>query len=231
MKCRDAVERVSSAVEGLTRPEELAEARRHIDECSDCALRVHQLRAVKATLGALPRLRAPEELTMRLRVAASRHLAERRRWESWRSAATYWFDVARVWCMNLMRPVAIPAAGGLLTAVLLFSMLAPTLAVRAASTGDDVPTILSTEAAVKQSILSFGVIEEDIVVDVLVDDNGRMIDYSAPPGQVWQYDPRLRRFIENTLLCTQFTPATTFGQPRTGKVRITLRGNSVEVRG
>ncbi len=231
MKCRDAVERVSSAMDGLTRPEELIEARRHIDECSDCALRVHQLRALRSSLAALPRIQAPEELTMRLRVAASRHLAERRRWESWRTAIVYWFDLARVWTANLMRPVAIPAAGGLLTAVLLFSMLAPTLAVRAASTGEDVPTILSTEAAVKQSTLSFGIIEEDIVVDVLVDDNGRMIDYSAPPGQVWQHNPRLRRYIENTLLCTQFTPATTFGQPRTGRVRITLRGNSVEVRG
>ncbi len=231
MKCRDAVERVSSALDGLTGPEGLEEARRHIDECSECALRIHQLRAVTASLRALPRLRASKDLTMRLRVAASRHLAERRRLESWRTAAVYWFDLARVWCANLMRPVAIPAAGGLLTAVLLFSMLAPTLAVRAASTGEDVPTILSTEAAVKQSILSFGVIQGDIVVDVLVDDNGRMVDYSAPPGQVWQHDPQLRRYIENTLLCTQFTPATTFGQPRMGRIRITLRGNSVEVRG
>ena len=66
---------------------------------------------------------------------------------------------------------------------------------------------------------------------VVVDGHGRMLDYSAPSGQVWQFDLVMRRCVENTLLCTQFTPATTFGVPKSGRLRITLRGNQVEVKG
>jgi len=74
-------------------------------------------------------------------------------------------------------------------------------------------------------------VNHDIVVDVLVDGEGQLLDYTVPLGQNWQFDPTIRRCVENALICYQFEPATMFGQPRSGRVRITLRRNQVEVKG
>jgi len=69
------------------------------------------------------------------------------------------------------------------------------------------------------------------MVDVLVDGEGRMLDYSILDGQQWTLDAAARRSIENTLLLTRFTPATMFGQPASGKLRISLRRSHVDVIG
>ena len=90
--------------------------------------------------------------------------------------------------------------------------------------------MLSTRAALKSSI-SFGLSDDDVVVDVLVDGQGRLLDYSIPVDMTPGITKELRKSIENTLLCTQFTPATMFGLPKAGKLRITLRRNQVDVAG
>ena len=84
--------------------------------------------------------------------------------------------------------------------------------------------MLTTQASLAHS-RSYGSISEEIVVDVYVDGNGRMLDYTVPAGQVWQNDPETRRCIENWLLCSQFTPATWFGRPTYGRVRISVSGS------
>jgi hypothetical protein len=127
-----------------------------------------------------------------------------------------------------MRPLAVPAAGGFASAVLLFGMLAPSLATRAATPTADIPTALVTEASVK-SYLPLG-FDEDLAVEITVDDQGRMVDYSVAKGHL-RNSPDLRRHIEQRLLFTEFTPATTFGQPTSGKLRLLFRASRVDVRG
>ena len=90
--------------------------------------------------------------------------------------------------------------------------------------------MLITRAALESSI-SFGLSDDDVVVDVLVDGQGRLLDYSIPVDMTPGITKELRKSIENTLLCTQFTPATMFGLPKAGKLRITLRRNQVDVAG
>ncbi len=230
MKCRDVIDKLSAAIDGLAPQGDQQGLRNGFDRSPEYSLRMHQMRTLRKELRSMGAREAPPELTTRLRVIASREAARNRRRADLHATARYWRDRASVWLDNLMRPVALPAAGGLASAVFLFTMLVPMYGDRV-SISNDVPTMLSTEAAVKHSSISFGLVENDVVVDVYVDGRGRMIDYSAPLGQVWQYDPDLRRCIENTLLCTQFTPATSFGQPRSDIIRITVRGNTVEVKG
>ena len=195
-------------------------------------MRSHQVDHLRATLRAMPRHKAPASLRTRLEVAASQHLAGQARRSTFRTEFGYWTDVFRVWSSNLMRPLALPAVGGLVTAIFMFMMVAPMYGVRAASSLDpDVPTVLSTTATLKQSTLSFGIENRNIVVDVLIDEQGRFLDYSVPLGQVWQQDPEIRRCVFNALLCTQFEAGTVFGQPKSGKLRITFRRNQVDVQG
>jgi hypothetical protein len=177
----------------------------------------------------LPKLQAPREVTSRLLVMASREAARRRRLRSPRALFEYFRSEVRLRVDNVMKPVALPVAGGFVSALLLFAMLVPSLLVQHAIVGD-VPTNLTTRASLASSI-SFAVSDDEIVVDVSIDEYGRVSSYSIPAGQGWAEDPILVRSIENTLLMTRFTPATLFGQPASGRTRITLRRSQVEVRG
>jgi hypothetical protein len=188
---------------------------------------------IRRDLAGLPRYELPVELRDRLRVMGSKECARRRRLrdlETW--LADFATDV-RLAFHNLMRPIALPMAGGLSSALVLFSLVAPGLASRPlqGSIGaDDVDTGLTTVATVSSSV-SFSLDHRDIVIDVFIDENGRVMDYSIPAGQAWTRDPAMVRNITNTLLCTRFKAATWFGKKASGRTRITLTASQLEVRG
>jgi len=169
----------------------------------------------------------PPMLSTSLRVLASRELSRR--------SGKAWLDRLRLFTDNLARPLALPFAGGVFSAVILFSMwLVPTYPMRAAS-GVDVPTGLTTEATVKGTG-PIGTTGEDLVVDVTIDGGGRMVDYAIVQfnnvtGRNVLNSAALRRNLENMLLFTEFTPATSFGQPTAGKIRLYLDSSYIDVRG
>jgi len=189
---------------------------------------------MKPTLNSLPRLTPPPQLQTRLRVAASRHAQRRRRYASFRAFATFLREEMVLLFNNLARPYAVPCAGGLLSTVFLFGLVAPTFAVNR-NIRQDVPTAISTQASLEFALtmhltgdeLDFG----EIVVDVSTDEQGRVTGFTVPLDQPWGKDRALLKNLESTLLYTKFTPATFFGQPATGRTRITIRRNSVDVRG
>jgi hypothetical protein len=191
----------------------------------------HELGGVTGSVRELVARPVPSDLTTVLRITASRERLLRSRRVSLRATFDYWGDRARLWMYNLMRPVALPVAGGLLSAVFIFSMLAPMYINQPRHVVADVPTTLARPAALKNTIYSVGLIATDIVVDVWVDGTGRLVSYEIPPGQRVAMSSGLRRSIENALICTEYEPATMFGQPKSGKLRIILRHNPVEVKG
>ncbi len=135
---------------------------------------------------------------------------------------------------NLARPYAVPCAGGLVSTLFLFGLVAPTFAVNR-NIRQDVPTAISTQASLEFALTLHLAGDEldfdEIIVDVTTDEQGRVTGFSVPGGQTWSNDRALLRNLESTLLYTKFTPATFFGQPATGKTRITIRRNSVDVKG
>jgi len=172
-------------------------------------------------LRSLPARMPPIQLTTRLRVLASRERSRRLQ----HAASPY--DYLRIWADNLMRPLALPFAGGLVSAIVLFSMLVPGLPSISRTTfqNSDVPTILYTEASLK-SPLPFGLHDDEIIIDLLIDEEGRVIDYTLPPGPM---SPAILRNIENNLLFARFNPATAFGQPMPARLRFRL--SQIEVKG
>jgi len=175
-------------------------------------------------LRSLPRRFPPLSVSSSLRVLASR---ERTRIANSGIAVA---DRLSLFANNLMRPLALPFAGGVFSAVVLFSMwLVPTYPVRGANTFD-VPTMLTTEATVKRTgpIGSSG---GEVIVDVMIDGQGRMVDYTIVSGHSVLDNEALRRNIENILILTEFTPATQFGQPMSGKMRLQLGSSHIDVKG
>jgi hypothetical protein len=231
MKCRGVVEQLAVLVDAEAAEAPSQALREHLGQCPKCSATYFQMHEVRSVLSSMPVHRPPAQLAAKLRAIATEQRITRGRNFGWQTAIRQWADNLRVHGSNMMRPFALPVAGGLVSAVFLFMMLAPMYGLHGTQTESDVPTILTTKAALMSSTLSFGLIQSDIVVEVIVDGQGRMVDYSVPLGQGWELDPVFRKDIENTLLCTQFKPATMFGLPRSSKLRITLRGNQVEVRG
>lgn len=179
---------------------------------------------LSSALRNLPRRLPPPGLTSSLRVIASR---ERSRIGRQGIAA---IDRMRLFADNLMRPLALPFAGGVFSTVVLFSMwLVPTYPVRGSNTFD-APTMLTTEAAVKR-IGPVGASGGEVIVDVIIDGQGRMVDYTIVSGHSGLSNDALRRNIENILIFTEFTPATAFGQPMSGKMRLQLGSSRIDVKG
>ena len=179
-------------------------------------------------LRALPKRLPPVELITSLRVIASREGQRARARRSLRHTFAQWIERMSLAAHDVMRPLALPLAGGVFSAVVLFSMfVVPTYPLRGNS-GFDVPTMLTTEATVKGAA-PFGIEGGDLVVDVTLDDQGRMVDYQIVSGT--GVDANLRHRLENMLLFTEFVPATAFGQPTRAKLRLTMFSSQIDVKG
>ena len=179
-------------------------------------------------LRSLPSRLPPAGLTTSLRVIASR---ERKRFLERRTvgeALTTWYQHASMTAGEMIRTAALPVVGGFCTAVILFSTwLVPTYPLHAKGSFD-VPTMLTTEATVQETAAT-GFSGDDAVVDVTVNDQGRVVDISFVGGSGVQNAAQRHRVEENLLLNTQFTPATEFGRPVTSKVRLPLNSSQIEV--
>jgi anti-sigma factor RsiW len=219
---------VSAYIDDAVSADESRLLERHLNICRECTLETERYFGLREKLRSLPRPLAPPDLTTRLRVVASRVRMEAAggtsRWNRW-------CDRLELSLRHLMRPLALPALGGLCSAIFLFSTLAPTFEsafAMGALTGD-VPTMLVTEPMLKDTApVAF---DGEAVVYVQLNDQGRITNYSivSAPGQ---QNETLRRSIENSLLFTEFRPATTFGRPVAGKTRISFHNNSrIDVRG
>jgi hypothetical protein len=203
--------------------------RQHLSACPNCARQSNGQLRVRGAVRSLPRLNPPADLTLRLRVAASKARAEVRgpgRWSRWRDR----FELA---LSHLMRPLALPAVGGLCSAIFLFSALVPTFNptfVVSATSPWDVPTMLTTQPMVKyMAPIAFG---GDAMVDVNVDGQGRIVSYVIVGDASGQNSDQVRRSIENNLLFTEFWPATAFGVPIAGSIRISYRSPAgIDVKG
>ncbi|HLW76500.1 MAG TPA: hypothetical protein VKS01_05930 [Bryobacteraceae bacterium] len=174
------------------------------------------------------------ELRGALRVMASR---EQRRAAG---RGVTWKDRARLVFDDLARPMALPFAGGIFSTVLLFSAIAPFYPVHA-SNGFDIPipgsrrsqvSVLSSDPTVLKTAPILAYSAGDVIVDVAVDNQGHMVDYTIVSGNANKSEA-LRRDIGAVLLLTEFNPAMTMGQPVSGKVRLSLSAShsSIDVKG
>jgi anti-sigma factor RsiW len=194
----------------LTEPEQLTVVR-HLANCGECGALHRRTAELRRNLRSLAPVRAPNRLSVNLRILASRELL-RSRQTAWQA----WMDRVRLVMDNMMRPFAVPFAGGLASALFIFGTLMPSLGfLRTAA--NDRPTALYTEASI-DNVADFATrskSNDDTLIEVQVDGQGRMVDYFVPQGQMTSE-------IGNMLLFTTFTPATQFLRPTSGKVVIRL---------
>ncbi len=228
MNCNIVRNSLSAHLDGCLPKEERERVALHLARCGGCQLRLEEMARVRAAVRSLPAKPVPAKVTTALRVMASKERARVAARQGW---ADFLPSRLRLWVDNLMRPLALPFAGGLVSAVALFALLIPSFAFHPI-TGNDVPFGLSTEPAVK-SQLPFGFVDNDtadFVVEVVVDGQGRMADFAIVQGPSLAQNPGLKRLIERKLLFTEFTPATLFGRPTSGKMYLSFQRQQINIK-
>jgi len=224
MSCQFTQESLSRYLDNRLPEPERSGVVLHLAACGECATRHEQMVELRENLRSLPIALAPARLATDLRVLASKELVRNRRRSSIFALMQSWRDAARLVIDNLMRPLALPAVGGGLTSALfIFGMLMPNLGFLRNAT-NDTPSGIYTEASVIKvaAFASPGKSNDDTVVEVQINEQGRMVDYNVLQGQ-------MTGEIGNLLLFTTFNPATMFLQPTAGKV--VIRRSQIVVKG
>ncbi len=179
----------------------------------------------------MPQVAPSPDLQLRLKVIASREQLRQKTRRTFANAFAQWRDGVSLTLKNLMRPLMLPVAGGIASACILFGMLVPDFAMEVHPVRNDVLLpVLYTRASVDY-LMPIAMSGADLEIDVHVDESGKMTDYQVISGQNLLANPQLRRRIESTLLLSKFSPATTFGQPTNGRIRVRLVRDEVDVKG
>jgi hypothetical protein len=126
---------------------------------------------------------------------------------------------------NFLRPVAIPAVSGLLTAMLIFGAFVYQFALPLDIT-NDVPLALQTPPRLRVvPPINFTTSPDGVVVQTEVDYQGRITNFQVLDGGG---DEHQLRELRNLLALMKFEPATRFGRPTAGKAVINISGISVK---
>lgn len=230
MKCQFVQKALSAYMDGQLAEPVRRRMSEHLAYCGDCFAISEQQVRIKVSLGRLPARVPPVSLRSALGSLAAREIARRRGGAGLAARFVLWVEGYQFRLDGLMRPLALPFAGGLVSAILVFSLFVPLFTVPEKSLIRDVPTMLFTAATVS-SAPDFDMNEDEVLVDLVVDGQGRIVDYSEPLGQDWMRNAPLRRRLENALLFTNFTPSTMFGRTASARVRLTIRRSQIDVKG
>jgi len=220
MNCSQAKSLFSPYLDGVLNGRQMRDLGNHLAQCTACNRESALLSDTQRVVSSLGRHPAPPELALKLRIALS-HEAARSRSRS--------FSGLAVRMENALNAFMVPATAGVISAIVFFGLLIGLFALPVQA-NNDVPTMLYTAPVLAQSPFSNSMerIDADsIVVEAYVDANGRVQDYRilSAPMQTDEIKPQL----ENMLIFTTFRPATTFGQPTSG--RAVLSFSKINVKG
>jgi len=223
MNCGEAKKLFSPYLDGQVSGREMRALSGHMEECSRCAREYAAVRRTQLLLANLGSKKAPADLALKLRVAISREIAQKRRAR---------FEGVLVRLENALNAFMVPATAGLVSAVLIFGLLLGFIALPSqlqASSGD-VPLMLYTAPQLEQSVFgtSLGSIGEDsVVIEAYVDANGRVQDYRilSQSDDAKAVLPQ----VKNLLIFTTFRPALSMGRPTAGRAVISF--SKISVRG
>ncbi|HEX4769267.1 MAG TPA: zf-HC2 domain-containing protein [Bryobacteraceae bacterium] len=184
----------------------------HLRRCDGCAYYFDQITLLRSGLQQLPRPLAPAALKTRLRIVASRERSYfhesrlEKLWESWKFRVN-----------EFMRPITIPATGGLLSSIALFFTLALSIGQTVRAVAYEVPLGSEVRAA---NLLRVDM-RSAVVLTMNVDGTGRIRDYDVQGG-LGSYSGDPMMLVSNNILLPRIPGVLELTQPISGAVRISL---------
>ncbi|HEX4076553.1 MAG TPA: zf-HC2 domain-containing protein [Candidatus Acidoferrales bacterium] len=231
MKCQEAQKRLPGYLDGAMRAQDHVGLRQHLDSCAQCRDHLDRYRQLSACLAQMEPVAAPSDLALKIRMRASRE-------------RTPWSALARLWAStllvfeNLLGPLAVPATGGVLTALGVFIFVVHGLLVGVPMNGvvpNDLPLNL-VQPAELESLAPFpvpGMVEPNgqagpgLLLEATLNAQGEVVDYkilSGPESAVVHHQ------IDQLLMFSRFRPQMNFGRPMDGG-RVLLNFSEVRVHG
>ena len=219
MTCAEVKFMLSAYLDGAITGRQMYGLDRHLRGCANCWGEYESLRRTQALLSKLGRARAPEDLSLKVRLALSHEAARRRR--------PVWGNLG-LRLQNALRAFMVPATAGVFATIVILAVLMGFITPVQANTSD-VPLLISTSPELQQT--AFGVSlsavgDEALVIEAYVDANGRIQDYRilSEPDKLED----LPHQIKNMLIFTTFRPATWMGSPRPGTAVLSFSKISVK---
>jgi hypothetical protein len=208
---------VSSLLDGGMSAVEKERAMAHMKACGACHTRFQAAYQLRQSLLEMEQVRMPEELAGRLQVMASHERQRQLRRANLSAFAKHWGSRIGLFVDNMMRPRALPFAGGVISALLMVGIWFPARASKQAV--EDVPLYVwgyNGPSPLEVRTIGAG----DAVLELTIDERGHVVDYTLVSGQM---TPELG----NMILLSRFNPATMFGRPTSGKLLYRLSQISV----
>jgi hypothetical protein len=230
MTCREVGRHLAGYLDGAMSAQRHAVVHAHLSDCSECRADLEAYSRLARVLADAAPVAPPSDLATRIRVQASRAQSQQVSRRLWVRVSVF-FD-------NILRPLAVPATGGLLTAAFAFVFLVQSLIVGIpmGNIPNDLPTDLVQPARL-ESLAPFpvpGIIANGnssgtgfLTVDATLNADGQVADYTILAGPT---DAKIRHAIDQLLIFSRFEPELMFGRPTSGG-HVVLSFSEIRVRG
>jgi Putative zinc-finger len=210
---------LSAYLDGAITGKQMFSLSKHLEDCGSCEGQYQSLRRTQQLLANVGRAKAPEDLSLKLRLAISREVA--------RARQPYFGNLA-LRIENSLRGFMVPATAGVVATIAIFALLTGFITPVQADSSD-VPLLLSTKPELQESSfgMTMGAINQDsLVIEAYVNADGRVTDYRilSDPDKLKD----LPHPIKNMLIFTTFRPATSMGMPRAGRAILSFSKISVK---
>ncbi len=214
MTCRWVMNRLAQYVDCAVGPIEAALVRFHLVRCAACYERYEHLEFARNMVRAFPPPRPSPNFETRLMSAFSIE-AVRRSHPGWA------WQRLRLKLDNLMRPLALPAFGGMVLALVLVPALLSAFWMEPTAHADDIPLRLLAQPLVTAPVMVMRSpcgVDRDYTVLAYIDQDGGVYDYTVATDE--PLNNRMLGQLGNLLLTSRFQPAQRFGQPTLGQAVI-----------
>jgi hypothetical protein len=216
MNCWSVKRQSTDYVDGRLRSVERAKIQAHLLKCDACDERIGQISAVRSSLNNLAQPLAPASLRTRLCVAASqeRRTVLEANGSAWRRAWNNWkFRVDQ-----FMRPMTIPATGGVLSSVLLFGALAFTISTSTRQVGYEVPVMFEEHM---DANLVPTELRSSVVLTLNLDGKGRITEYAVRDGS-GSFVGDVGRLQYNNICLPQFPSVLGLSRPTSREIQVSF---------
>jgi len=232
MNCRQAERRLPGYLDGAISSRDHARLREHFSSCDGCRVQLEDYRRLSSHLAQVEAVAPPTDLVWRIRVQASQ-------------AQSPWAGMRRMWTRtvlvfeDILEPLAVPATGGILTALVVFVLLVQNIIVGMPLGGivpNDLP-LNTIQPARLESLAPFpvsGALTREgrpdsgvLLVEATLNSQGQVVYFKILSGPS---SPDVERQLDQVLLFSRFRPQFSFGRPTDGG-RVMLGFSEVRVRG
>lgn len=206
---------------------------RHLEDCAGCRQELERYRNLSLLMSRLGTAAPPTDLGVSIRVAVSRARAR----QGVVAGLRYWKNRVQLVLDNILEPLALPATGGLVAALLVFAMIYQVLGTGMpldAATPDSPTNLLQPARLEVLAGFQMSRLEEmnhtmgfPLLVETTVNSSGQAVSYRILSGRA---DMAVQHELDQVLLFSKFRPQMSFGRPMSGG-RVVLSFSQIRVQG